>query len=343
MILSIIIPMRNEEYFVSRCLDSVLCQLEDIPNCEVFCVDGGSTDRTRQIVEQYTERDGRIYLIDNPQKIVPTAMNKAIRMSRGEFIIRLDCHAEYDRKYFLNCLEVIQRTGADNVGGYWTTLPTHDTRYGRAIAAATSSRFGVGDSIFRIGGGERTVDTVPFGCFRRNVFEKFGLYDERLTRNQDIELNARIRKGGGRIVISPKIQATYYNRSTFSGLLQQSFFNGLWNPYTVYLTGGGLQIRHFVPLAFIMSIGVLAISGILWKPSWAFLAAELLIYLAIGLPMAVKAAKEKSANFVLTFIAFIQLHLTYGAGFLWGLFLAPFKFGFGRTSDHLEVLPDRRN
>ena len=217
--------MRNEELFVSRCLNSVLCQLKYIPDCEVFCVDGASTDRTRQIVEQYAERDRRIYLIDNPQKIVPTAMNKAIRIARGEYIFRLDCHAEYAPDYFRNCLEVIRRTGADNVGGYWTTLPSKETRCGRAIAAATSNRFGVGGSVYRIGGGEREVDTVPFGCYRRDVFDRLGFYDERLVRNQDIELNSRILKGGGKIIISPTIKINYYNQATYTGLGRQSFRN----------------------------------------------------------------------------------------------------------------------
>ena len=341
--ITIIIPMRNEEAFVATCLDSMSVQLEDLPDCEIFCVDGASTDRTREIILEYESRDKRIRLLDNPNKIVPVAMNTAISQACGDVIIRLDCHAAYPSDYLKNCLDILRKTGADNVGGYGKTVPSTDSTIGKAIAAATSSPFGVGGARFRTGGEEQEVDTVPFGCFRRSVFERFGLYDERLTRNQDIELNARIRKGGGRIVISPKIQCTYYNRSTFSGLRQQAFFNGLWNPYTIYLTGGGLRLRHFVPLAFIMSIVFFATGGILWKPFWVFLATELLIYSTIGLVMAVKAAKEKNANFLLIFIAFIQLHLTYGAGSLWGVCSAPFKFGVCRKTDQGEALPDRRN
>jgi hypothetical protein len=220
-------------------------------------------------------------------------MNKAIRQSRGEIIIRLDCHAEYPSDYIQNCLEVIGRTGDDNVGGYIVTLPADDSSVGRAIAAAASSRFGVGGSDFRTGGGEHEVDTVPFGCFRREVFDRFGFYDERLVRNQDIELNSRIRKGGGRIVISPNIRLAYYTRSTFKGLRQQSFANGLWNPYTLYLVGGGLRPRHLVPMFFVMVMAALGIGGVFFRQLWYALATVMALYaaaaFAVSAPLAPKA------------------------------------------------------
>ncbi|HON67227.1 MAG TPA: glycosyltransferase family 2 protein, partial [Phycisphaerae bacterium] len=278
MFLSIIIPMRNEQAFVARCLDSVLGQLDGRDDVEIICVDGASSDGTADVVQAYVARDSRVRLIHNPDRIVPKAMNLAIRQARGRIILRLDCHAEYAPDYVNRCVEVLERTGADNVGGYVTTLPGNDSKVGRAIAAATSSRFGVGGSAFRTGGGEQEVDTVPFGCFRRDVFDRFGLYDERLVRNQDIELNSRIRAGGGRIVISPDIKLTYYNRSTFRGLRQQAFHNGLWNPYTIYLVGGGLKPRHFIPLAFVLSLICLSLAGIFWRPAWILLGCELLAY-----------------------------------------------------------------
>lgn len=324
---SIIIPMRNEEAFVGRCLDSILPQLAEVPQVEVFCVDGASTDRTRQIVLEYAAGDRRVKLIDNPDRIVPVGMNRALKDAQGQVIIRLDCHADYAPDYIDKCLEVLERTGADNIGGYVTTLPGTDSPVGRAIAAATSSPFGVGGSRFRTGGDEREVDAVPFGCFRREVFERFGLYDERLARNQDIELCSRIRKGGGRIVISPEIKLTYYNRSTFAGLRQQAFNNGLWNPYTIYLVRGGLRWRHFVPLFFVLSVILLGIGGVFWWPIWLLLAAEMATYFAAGAIMAVRAARHANAPWFLVLLAFVQLHLSYGLGSLWGLVTAPFRFG----------------
>ncbi len=343
MFVSVIIPMRNEQAYVAACLDSVLAQIEGVEQIEIICADGASTDGTRDIVLEYAEKDGRVILLDNPARIVPTGMNKAIAAARGEVIIRLDCHARYAPDYIQSCLEVLQRTGADNVGGYMKTESARDTAVGRAIAAATSSRFGVGGSTFRIGGDEQEVDTVPFGCFRRDVFDRFGMYDERLVRNQDIELNTRIRKMGGRIVISPKIQLTYYNRGTFAGLRQQAFNNGLWNPYTLYLVGGGLRPRHLIPLAFVGSVVLLAVVGIFFWPAWIALAAELLLYFTGGTIMARRAAEKERRLWPLIVLAFVQLHIAYGIGSLWGIITAPVKFRGKRRKTPGESLSDRRD
>ena len=132
--------------------------------------------------------------------------------------------------------------------------PIRTRRSAGAIAAATSTRFGVGGSAFRTGGGEQPTDALPFGTFRRSVFSRFGLFDERLVRNQDIEFYGRVRRGGGRVMLSPSIRLTYLTRATYGGIRQQAFYNGLWNPYTRYLTGGGPHLRHFVPLVFVLSL-----------------------------------------------------------------------------------------
>lgn len=318
--------MRNEERFVAACLDSVLDQLESLPECEILCVDGASTDETRNIVLGYSKKEPRLRLIDNPDKIVPFGMNKAIREARGDVIIRLDCHAKYVADYLKNCVETLQRTGADNVGGYMDTQPADDSIIGRAISAAISSRFGVGGSAFRTGGGEQEADTVPFGCFRRDVFDRFGLYDERLVRNQDIELNSRIRSGGGRIIISPSIRLTYFGPSTFSRLRRQAFNNGLWNPYTLYLVGGGLCLRHLIPLFFVLSIACFGVAGVFFRPLWYLLAAEIVLYLSAAIGIAIPTARSAGVSVGLLMSSFVQLHLSYGLGSLWGVITAPFKF-----------------
>ncbi len=343
MFISVIIPMRNEENYVGPCLDSVLAQVQERADIEVLCVDGASTDRTAAIVQEYARRDARVRLVDNPGAIVPVGMNRAIAQARGDVLIRLDCHAEYAADYIARCVEVLERTGADNVGGYMTTRPGRDTAVGRAIAAATTSRFGVGGSAFRVGGVEREADTVPFGCFRRDVFTRFGLYDERLVRNQDIELNSRIRHGGGRIVISPQIKLTYYNRSTYSGLRQQAFHNGLWNLYTIFLVGGGLRARHFVPLGFVLCLLIIPLAGLLWHPAWVLFGLLWVLYLAAGLSQAVPAARAACTSTGLVLLAFIQLHLAYGVGSLVGMLTAPFKLGLRRSAAGRNALPDRRD
>jgi len=224
------------------------------------------------------------------------------------------------------------------------TRPGTDTPAGRAIAAATSSVFGVGGSRFRVGGeDEREVDALPFSCYRRDVFERLGVFDERLVRNQDIEMSTRIRQHGGRIIISPGIRLTYYTRSTYAGLRQQAFYNGLWNVYTLYLVGGGIRPRHLVPMLFMMSIPILGALGFLWWGFWAILGAELAVYLAASLVMAARAARNKSTSLALVMLAFWQLHMAYGMGSLCGLVTAPVKWRHRTEGQADEVPPERRD
>jgi glycosyltransferase involved in cell wall biosynthesis len=329
MLVSIIIPMRNEERFVGKCLGSLLSQIERRNNFEILCTDGMSTDKTRQIVQEYASRDSRIRLIENPPKIVSTAMNLAIKQSRGDFIMIVGCHAEYAPDYIDKCLEVFKRTGADQVGGYVTTVPGEDTAVGWAIAAATSSRFGVGPG-GRVPGAERKAIQAAYGGFRRDAFDRFGLYDERLVRNQDLELACRMHRAGAKIVISPEIRIKYYNRSTFAGLRNQAFINGLWNPYALWVTGGGARLKHFVPLGFLLGILALGLAGFVWPPAWLILAFELLVYVLAALVIAFISARQTDTFAFLVFLAFVQLHLAYGIGSLWGVITAPFKFGLKR-------------
>jgi glycosyltransferase involved in cell wall biosynthesis len=252
-------------------------------------------------------------------------MNIGIKHARGEYIIRIDCHSIFTPDYISKCIEVSQRTGADNVGGYIETLPGADTPAARAIARATSSRFGVGNSTFRLSGPERLVDTVPFGTFRKELFGKIGLYDERLVRNQDIELNSRIRKAGGRIVISPEIKLSYYNQAAYHGLFRQAFSNGFWNPLTLKFTGGGLSIRHFIPLIFVSVLFALAFGALLFWPLRWMLLSYILIYLAFGLFFSIRSAGKKISLIPLILFSFIILHTAYGLGSLWSIVTMPFS------------------
>lgn len=342
MSVSIIIPMRNEEKFVSKCLDSVLHQIEGRDDFEIFCIDGASTDSTRRIVLDYRQRDKRIHLIDNPHRIVPVAMNLGIKQAAGDIIMRLDSHAEYGPNYIDKCLEVLQRTRADNVGGYWTTLPGKNTPVARAIAAATSCGFGVGNSAFRLTGPEKETDTVPFGTYRRDLFDKIGLFDERLVRNQDIELNSRIRQAGGRIIISPEIKLSYYNRATFRGLWQQAFNNGLWNPYTIWLVGSGLSLRHFVPAVFVLGIIGLGVGAFFYGPlRWVSLA-YILTYLFAAAVFSMGASRGKRCSVILIVWSFIVLHIAYGLGSLWAIITIPLKFPNRRKKHIGKALADRK-
>ena len=180
--------------------------------------------------------------------------------------------------------------------------------------------------MFRLSGPEQEVDTVPFGTFRRNLFDKIGLYDERLVRNQDIELNWRIRKEGGRILISPEIKVNYYNRSTYGGLWQQSFNNGLWNPYTVWLTGGGLSLRHFIPMFFVIGLFTLPLGAVFWPPVKWVLLSYILAYLCSAGFFSIKHTWRNKTLGILVLWSYIVLHISYGLGSLCGVITIPFKF-----------------
>lgn len=343
MNLSIIILLRNEEQFVAKCLDSVLAQVGQRSDVEILCVDGASTDRTADIVREYTRRDPRMKLVPNPRKITPVAMNLGIRQSTGDKIVFLGGHAQYAEDYLATCEEVIERTGADVVGGLMKTMPINNTSIGRAIATATTSSFGVGNAAFRVGASEECeVDTVAYGCYRRSLFEKFGLFDERLVRNQDIELNTRFRRNGARILFSPKIRLTYFNRATFAGIRQQAYHNGMWNVYTLCLVGGGMRIRHFVPLGFVISLAGLVCLSVIWPVFTLLLAAEMLAYLSAATLAAYKAVAQERLSRLLVVWAYLNLHISYGVGSLVGLLTAPFRFGLRKKAVSTDALPDRR-
>ena len=328
----ILVPMRNEEHFIRRCLDPIVRQLEASRHeCTLICIDGASTDATRDIVmDEYVAKNRCVELIDNPACIKPVGLNLAIRQEETDVIIILDCHTEYASDYIESNLRVLERTGADVVGGYCNSHPGKPSAVGRAISDATSHRFGVG-STFRTGSTEQEVDAVPFGCFRREIFEDAGLFDERLVRNQDYELYCRIRKNGGRIVISPEIQMKYFNRSTYRGIAQQSFNNGRWNIYSTYIVGGGISIRHFIPMLFVLGLIALALLSVLWFPAVYAFAGYIGFYTSCALAASWQAATRKHA-LLLVCLAFWIIHLSYGMGSLWGLLTLPFRLSMKTAS-----------
>lgn len=319
---TVIAPCRNEVRSIRDAIQSILDN--DYPSdlLEILVMDGMSDDGTREIVKEISVRNPNVRLVDNPHKIVPTALNLGIEKAQGEYVIRIDCHAQFAKNYLKKCIEVSRRTGAANVGGYCQTLAGANTPVALAIKLATSSPFGVGNSAFRTSGGvEMEVDTVPFGTFKKDLFEEVGPFDERLVRNQDIEMNLRLRSMGKRVVISPEIQLSYLNRATLRGLWQQSFNNGLWNPLTVWLTGTRLRVRHFVPLAFVSGILFLSFGALfLGSPLDVALAGYFGLY---GVCSFVAAWTQNRngplSGILLTNAAFLVLHVSYGLGSFWGI------------------------
>lgn len=316
--ISIIMPLYNEEKYIGKCIDSLLKQDYPQDDMEWIFVDGRSTDKTKEIVYSYKEKYPKlIYIFDNPKKIVPCAMNIGIRNSHGKYIIRLDAHAEYAEDYFSKCVECLNNSDADNVGGLVVTKAR--TKTGLFIAKMLSSKFGVGDSQFRTNGKSGYVDTVPFGAFRREVFTKWGGYDERLDRNQDNELNYRIRKNGGKVYLSNDIKLSYYCRDSLKGINKMARQNGMWNILTSKLCPGSMRLRHFVPLLFVLSIiGLIAVGFIHWV-FWALLGLEMFLYFTLDAIFSIKAA-SRFKDFIILFFIFPLFHINYGIGSLIGIF-----------------------
>jgi|LFRM01.1.fsa_nt_gb glycosyltransferase involved in cell wall biosynthesis len=317
---SVVIPVYNEERHIKKCINSLLQQDYPLEKVEFIFVDGNSTDKTVEIIKQQFPKFANISLLTNDNRTVPYAMNMGIEQSVGKYIIRLDGHSEYPTNYLSTCVAYLEKTGADNVGGL--ALAKSEGYVGRSISAVLSSKFGVGNSTFRTGGAEGDVDTVPFGAFRREVFENYGLYDERLTRNQDIELNYRIRKNGGRVFFTPNIKLHYLNRDNLKDFARQNYSNGMWNVITWKLCPGSLSLRHFVPFAFVISLIFLPLLVLITGSSVikGLFLFEIYLYGVLNVAFSVYEGARNDVCLIpfLPFVFFI-LHLSYGWGSLIGL------------------------
>lgn len=330
MTLSVICPIYNEEKYIGQFLDSLLIQDYPKDDLEILLVDGMSKDRTREIVAEYTAQYPFICLIDNPDKIVPYAMNRGIDAAKGDIIMRLDAHASYQPDYFSVLVNGLKRLNADNVGTVCKTDVLNKTPKTLAIREVLGNKFGVGNSTFRTGiDHEQEVETVPFGCWRKEVFEKYGKYDVRLVRNQDIELNKRIIRGGGKIYILPDTYCTYLARETWHALAKNNYGNGKWNILTVYYTKmfSSLSVRHFIPLLFLLSLIVPLLLGLIWWPFALVSFASMLAYTGLLSAVSLKLTIDKNLNFIYLLITFFVLHLSYGWGSLMGIVKLPFLKG----------------
>lgn len=324
---TVVIPVRNEVRFIDRCMHSVF-SADPVPgDLEVLVVDGMSDDGTRRVLADWGRRQTNLRVLDNPEGIVPTAMNIGVRAARGKWIIRLDAHSEYPHDYFRRCLETGRRTGADNVGGGIVTMSSTDDIEGKLVQALTTHPFGVGNSGFRVGACEGWADTVVFGCYRREVFERIGFYDERLVRNQDYEFNRRLLKSGGRVWYNPAIQARYYNQSSLIGLLVQAFGTGQWNPWMWFVAPYSLAWRHSIPLAFVAALFVALLSNF-FAPFGGMAALKLV--LVPYFVLAFVASFQQSLRygtwmFPCLPLLFWTYHVAYGLGGLWGVCLLVMK------------------
>lgn len=317
-LVSVVIPCRNEEKYIKRCLDSILSQ--DYSKIEIITVDGLSEDKTKEILTEYQKQSVKVF--DNPKKITAAAFNIGIQNAVGEIVVFVGSHAVYEKDYLSKCVKYLQEYKADNVGGKLITAPDKNTVMAKAIAYVLSCSFGAGNSYFRTGSEKpRWVDTVFGGCYRKEVFKKIGLFNEHLARSQDIELNLRLKKAGGKILLAPDIIARYYPKSNFKDFFVHNFNDGVWAIYPLKFVKIPLKIRHYIPLIFVLSLIATALLGIV-LPSFLYLFLFIVCsYLLTSCYFSLKITiKEKDARYLFALpIAFANRHIGYGLGSLYGL------------------------
>ena len=323
MTLSVVCPIYNEEKYIGKFLDSILQQDYPKDDLEILLVDGMSKDRTRDIIVDYSAKNPCLRLVDNPQQTVPYAMNNGIMSAKGSIIIRLDAHAVYPSNYFSILVKKLDELeNADNVGGVCITLPCNESPVAIAIAECLSNKFGMGNSYFRVGAKEvMSVDTVPFGCFRKSLFDKIGLYDTDMIRNQDDELNGRITKNGGKIYLLPDVEIKYFARDKISKVRKMFYQYGLYKPLGNKKLGSPATIRQFFPLLFVLGLVFGLILCIVFPACWPLYTAVILLHLLIGMYEGIKSAKRtgcKGCILIMPYI-FMNMHISYGIGYLHGL------------------------
>lgn len=320
---SIIVPCRNEERYIRGFLDSVLASTYPADQMELLIVDGISEDGTRENVLEYAKRNPLIRLLDNPKKSTPAALNVAVTNATGDIIIRMDVHSFYPPDYVEKCVRYLEQYSADNVGGIRRSAALDDGFLGSAIACSVSHPFTAGNALYRTGvSSPRWVDTVFGGCYRKDVFQRIGLFNEKLTRSQDREFNYRLLKAGGRILLVPDVHCTYYVRSNLREFWNWAIECGKWPFYGSRLSGQRFYSwRNFVPLVFILSL-LVSLAGSMMTPwGWWLFGGISIAYMLASLFFAFwEAWKTKNPRYliVLPFVFFLT-HVLYGIGTILGI------------------------
>ena len=332
---SIIIPVRNEILYISRCLQAVANQDYPVDRVEVLVADGASDDGTTEFLHSWASQGSDRSVFLNPGRIVPTGLNILIPRAKGEVIIRVDGHCVIAPDYVSDCVCHLQGGEADGVGGPMCSIG--EDIISQVTALAMSSKFGVGNSSFRTESGvTKYTDTVPFPAYTRKIIEKVGLYDEELVRNQDDEYNYRIREAGGRILLAEDVKSEYFSRGSLRKLWKQYFQYGYWKVRVLQKHPRQMSPRQFVPLGFVLGLILTSLLSLFTPWGWQTLLALAVVYLAANFTASMITAWGKGCKkMALLPLAFGIIHLSYGLGFLAGLF----KFR-NRWRDKKGLVPD---
>jgi succinoglycan biosynthesis protein ExoA len=313
-LVTIAMPCRDEEPYIEACVRAAQAQDWPPEKLEILVADGMSMDATREILARLAEEDHRIRLIDNPARVQAAGLNECIRRARGEVIVRMDAHADYPADFVRNCVEELDRTGADNVGG--AARPRAHTFLQQCIGAALASPLGIGGSRYRKTEAEGFVESVWPGAFRRSVFERVGLFDPGAITNEDAELNQRIIDGGGRVYMSRRIVVHYYPRDSMRGLARQYYRYGQGRARTLLKHGRFPSWRPALPFLWLAGEAILVATSP-WHPlaSWSLAGYAL----ATGAEAVRVGRREGLLAIPVVWSIFPVLHVSHGAGFAAGL------------------------
>ena len=308
---AVVIPAKNAEKTLEKAFVSVLNQKTE-EQIEVCIAVAPSEDSTLDVAKRIELDNENVTLVENPSGKTPAGLNLAITNTQAPVIVRLDAHAELEEEYISTALETLKKTGAANVGGRQNPVGT--TPFEKAVGIAISSRFGAGDARFRTGGEEGEVDTVYLGVFDRNSIENVGLFDESLIRNQDAELNWRLRETGKKIWFQPELIASYKPRSTLKELAKQYYDYGKWRRHVVSIHPRSIKLRQLIPplnsLLFLLG----TIFGFFWVPSLGFP----VLYIA-GIFFVTTVKSKTVTDLIYLLIIFPTIHFSWTAGFLRGV------------------------
>jgi glycosyltransferase involved in cell wall biosynthesis len=330
MLVSVVVPCRNEEKYIESCVNSLFENGFDITQMEVIVVDGMSSDTTLTKLQDLQKIYNNLVICQNIKKVTPHALNIGIQEARGELIMIASAHSSFELGYIQVLYEAILKLpDALGVGGIMNTAVKNKTATSIAIQTILSSKFGVGNAMFRIGTNNVIkVDTVPFGLYKADLLKQSGGYDERLIRNHDIELSKRLLRKGGSIYLIPDAKCTYFARESFKEMASNNFRNGKWNILTVWITKNfsSLSIRHFIPMVFVLSILLPLIISIFYLPV-VFISVLSWVSYFFALVYVASKMDKKDTSFSHLILGFLILHFAYGLGSLTGILFIP-KFAF---------------
>lgn len=344
-LVTVLIPVRNEEHNIGRCLDSVLSNDYPSDRVEILVIDGMSTDASVEVVGRYADRGQSIRLLTNPKHFQAAALNLGIEEAKGDLILRLDAHTFYATDYISRCVDLLQTRDATNVGGVQRAVGS--TYFAKAVALAINSPLGIGDAKFRYADKEMLVDTVYLGAWRKQTLESVRGFDEEWVVNEDYELNYRLRRSGGKILLSPAVRSWYAVRSSLTGLARQYFRYGYWRVRTLLHHPDSLRWRQLAPAALTLGLTASPAAALLRWPLGVMVPAVYSVFVVLA---SVRIGWSGGLRYIpmLPFVL-TTIHLSMGLGFVLGLFrwgvprLGPRTIFRSLTRQDDDLTPEHRS